>query len=193
MHSAQRRVCQPRKMRTVSLVALLAVATAHSINYTTSIDPNATFGVWQGWGTSLAWWAKAFGRNDTIADLMFTMGPTNFGNDRLPGLGLNIVRYNAGASSDVPASGQKMQDGKFHQSNINPETDLYPKVSPNVSPTRLIDTFWIDWATNASDWDWTRDPNQATIQGYMCWGCESRVPKGSFSFFFTDRDAPEGA
>jgi galactan endo-1,6-beta-galactosidase len=27
----------------------------------TTINPTTNWGTWEGWGTSLAWWAKAFG------------------------------------------------------------------------------------------------------------------------------------
>jgi galactan endo-1,6-beta-galactosidase len=28
---------------------------------TTTIDPTSNWGTWEGWGTSLAWWAKEYG------------------------------------------------------------------------------------------------------------------------------------
>ena len=37
---------------------------------------------------------KAFGDRDDIADAMFTMESTTIGDETVPGLGLNIVRYN---------------------------------------------------------------------------------------------------
>ena len=136
------------RQRSAVIVLLSFVAPALSINYTTIVSPNSTYGTWEGWGTSLCWWAKAFGQNDDAAEAMFSLNPEawRLGNDTLPGLGLNIVRYNAGATSTVAlANGDKMQ------------------VSPNVSPTRLVDTFWLDYGSNSTDWDWTRDPNQRAM------------------------------
>ena len=59
------------------------------------MDSAQDFGTWEGWGSSLAWWARAIGGTanaDYYADLIYTTNMT----DGLPGLGLNIVRYNIG-------------------------------------------------------------------------------------------------
>ena len=52
-------------------------------------------GYWEGWGTSLCWWANRLGYNETLtaksADLFF---------DAQKGLGLNIMRYNVGGGDD---------------------------------------------------------------------------------------------
>ena len=37
---------------------------------------------------------KAFGDRDDIADAMFTMESATIGDEKVPGLGFNIVRYN---------------------------------------------------------------------------------------------------
>jgi O-glycosyl hydrolase len=65
----------------------------------------------EGWGTSLAWWANVLGgwsdaNRNAIADLVFSSS----------GLGLNIVRYNIGGSS---ASQAGMGPGKLVRSYIN--------------------------------------------------------------------------
>lgn len=50
---------------------------------------------WEGWGTSLCWWANRIGYNDVLvqkaAELFF---------DSEKGLGLNIMRYNVGGGDD---------------------------------------------------------------------------------------------
>jgi len=50
---------------------------------------------WEGWGTSLCWWANRIGYNETLtqksADLFF---------NKDKGLGLNIMRYNVGGGDD---------------------------------------------------------------------------------------------
>lgn len=67
-----------------------------AINATVTVDPNIRYQTWQGWGTSLAWWAKVVGgfpepaRHDYIEKAF----------DPVKGLGLNIVRYNIGGGEN---------------------------------------------------------------------------------------------
>ena len=55
--------------------------------------------VWEGFGVSLAWWAKAYGDRTDLADALFTLKEeiniTNYKNEtfNVPGLGLNIVKF----------------------------------------------------------------------------------------------------
>src|SRR5512147_2612295 len=59
------------------------------------VDPTQDTVVWEGWGSSLAWWARAIGGTrsaDEYADLLYTTKST----EGYPGLGLNVVRYNLG-------------------------------------------------------------------------------------------------
>uniref|UniRef100_L2FF85 Secreted endo-beta-galactanase n=1 Tax=Colletotrichum fructicola (strain Nara gc5) TaxID=1213859 RepID=L2FF85_COLFN len=51
-------------------VALLAGHVA--ADTTTTIDAKSDRGTWEGWGTSLAWWARKFGNRDDLADIFFT-------------------------------------------------------------------------------------------------------------------------
>ncbi|KAF7363786.1 Glycoside hydrolase family 30 protein [Mycena sanguinolenta] len=125
---------------------LLPVAKAAE---TTTINPSSTFGTWEGWGTSLAWWAKAFGTQTTLADIFFTRNTVNFNGFVLPGLGLNLVRYNAGACS----------------TNKDPDGDTMV-VSPDITASRQMDAFWLDWNSiqpNSSSWSWTVDANQRNM------------------------------
>eukprot|EP00937_MAST-01D_sp_MAST-1D-sp2_P007426 g7426.t1 len=132
-----------------------ALASA-SINYSTVIDVSRPSIAWEGWGTSLCWWAKAFGNRDDIADALFTLqeqvavASTAKSPLRLPGLGLTVARYNAGATTNTPAGGDTIT------------------LSPNVSPTRLVDAFWLTWEGNTSatvpgTWDWSRDAAQRAM------------------------------
>ncbi|KAG6030430.1 Endo-beta-1 6-galactanase [Claviceps citrina] len=117
-----------------------AVADAH-----TSIDPSQTYGVWEGWGVSLAWWAKAFGDRDDLPSIFFSKETQQFQGRRLPSLGFNIARYNAGASGGRSFDGDSMS------------------VSPNIKPSRQVDGYWLDWASTdpaSGSWDWTVDANQ---------------------------------
>jgi galactan endo-1,6-beta-galactosidase len=62
-----------------------------------------------------------------LADLLFTTRVVTFNGRNLPGLGLNIARYNAGACTSQPIQGQPMQ------------------VSPNIPPHRQMQGFWLNW------------------------------------------------
>ncbi|WP_285664689.1 glycoside hydrolase [Actinorhabdospora filicis] len=122
---------------------------------TSTIDPSRDFGAWQGWGTSLCWWANTFGDNDTVADLFFSRKTVPYGGTNLPGLGLNIVRYNAGGSNWDPAGGETM------------------KVSPNIPRFKQIQGYWRDW--NSADpasasWNWYADAPQRN----MMWKARDR-------------------
>src|SRR5260370_38796765 len=62
---------------------------------TVKLDPTKNLGTWEGWGSSLAWWARAIGgtaNSDYYAALIFNTKTTH----GYPGLGLNTVRYNIG-------------------------------------------------------------------------------------------------
>ena len=148
-------------------------------DYVTKPLPKS-FGVWEGWGTSLAWWGKAFGDRDDLADAFFTLHSTVTINKTfsVPGLGLNIVRYNAGATSSKPAGGSTMVR------------------SPHVKDSRLVEAFWLTWEGDEStQWDWSRDRNQrmslrkAADRGAnllqlfsnspVWWMCDNHNPSGS--------------
>lgn len=157
-------------------------------NYSAIVDPSTTWGVWEGWGTSLCWWAKAFGDRDDLADLFFTLNYTTIVDQAsasaLPGLGLNIVRYNAGGSSYALANGESM------------------KVSPNIEGSRQVFGFWQDWESSdpsSGSWNWSAsvDANQISMlvkaqergsdllelfsNSPMWWMCGNHNPSGADS------------
>ena len=86
-------------MRKIAFVLLLAASmvcqaeTVIKVSMDNAIQTNN--GYWEGWGTSLCWWANRIGYNETLtsksADLFF---------DADKGLGLNIMRYNVGGGDD---------------------------------------------------------------------------------------------
>jgi galactan endo-1,6-beta-galactosidase len=129
-------------MRSFTLIKaawLLASSASVNADVTTTIDPKSNWGTWEGWGTSLAWWAQEFGDRDDLADVFFTLGQTKVNGQSLPGLGFNIVRYNAGACSWNTVDGKKMV------------------VSPKIKRSRQMEGYWVDW--NSSDpqsasWNW---------------------------------------
>jgi len=86
-----------RKILSVLLALICISGYAESIEVTVSMDNaiRTNGGRWEGWGTSLCWWANRIGYNETLtaksADLFFDAGK---------GLGLNIMRYNVGGGDD---------------------------------------------------------------------------------------------
>ena len=147
---------------------------------TTTIDSASNWGTWEGWGVSLAWWASAFGERDDLADIFFTLDTTVLNNQILPGLGFNIVRYNAGACSWNNISGDVMV------------------VSPDIIPSRQMDGYWLDWDStdpSSTSWNWYVDSNQRNMlwlardrgvdifelfsNSPMWWMCYNHNPSGS--------------
>ena len=134
------------------VVWVLAAATLSlrgaNADLTTTIDPTSNRGTWEGWGTSLAWWAVAFGTRDDLADIFFTSKTVSFNGQSLPGLGFNIARYNAGASSWNSINGTRMV------------------VSPKMIASRHVEGFWLDWAStnpSSSSWNWNADAAQRSM------------------------------
>jgi galactan endo-1,6-beta-galactosidase len=129
-------------MRTPAIITTaLVLANSYSVNadVTTTINPASNWGIWEGWGTSLAWWAQQFGNRDDLADVFFTLKQTKFNGQTLPGLGFNIVRYNAGACSWNAVDGESMV------------------TSPNVKRSRQMEAYWVDWKSTdptSSSWNW---------------------------------------
>jgi len=140
-------------MRRLLLVAITIVALMQSgQNFEDSkharaagyfrLDTSQDLGIWEGWGSSLAWWGRAVGGTqnaDYYADLIYTTKET----DGFPGLGLNIVRYNVGG-------------GGINQRRENK--------GPKLQWQMDIHGYWTD--PNSSDsktWNWSADENQRTM------------------------------
>ncbi|MBD0841857.1 glycoside hydrolase [Streptomyces sp. TRM68416] len=160
------------------LGSALATGTAHA-DATITVDPGTRYGTWEGWGTSLAWWGNVFGNRDDFADLFFTTKSVTYNGTSLPGLGLNIARYNLGACSWNAVNGETMVK------------------SPNIPAFKQIEGFWQDWNNEdptSSAWKWTADAAQramlvkATQRGAvselfanspMWWMCYNHNPSGA--------------
>lgn len=160
------------------LGSALATGTARA-DATIAVSPGTSYGTWEGWGTSLAWWANVFGARDDFADLFFTTKSTTYNGTSLPGLGLNIARYNLGASSWNTVGGESMV------------------ASANIPAFKQIEGYWQDWNNEdptSSAWKWTADANQramlvkATSRGAtselfanspMWWMCQNHNPSGA--------------
>jgi galactan endo-1,6-beta-galactosidase len=109
---------------------------------TVKVDPTKNLGRWDGWGSSLAWWARAIGGTanvDYYADLIYTMKST----DGYPGLGLNIVRYNVGGGGISQAQENK---------------------GPKLQWQMDIHGYWADRNNNdPTTWNWSADENQRSM------------------------------
>ncbi len=107
-----------------------------------AIDPAVDLGIWRGWGSSLAWWGRAIGGTenaDYFADLIYTLKET----DHLPGLGLNIVRYNVGGGGIG-----------------EPQENKGPKLQWQMD----IHGYWTNpKSSNPADWNWSADENQRAM------------------------------
>lgn len=155
-------------------------ARAVAADYSTTPDPTSNWGTWEGWGTSLAWWANVFGMRNDLADIMFTRNNVTLNAQTLPGLGLNIIRYNIGACSNVSYEGASMV------------------ASPNIPSWKQIQGYWLDWASSdpaSSSWNWWVDSNQRTMMwkardrganlieffsdSPMWWMCKNHNPSGA--------------
>ncbi len=99
-----------------------------------TVDPSIQYGAWEGWGTSLAWWAKVVGgfpepaRSDYMTKAF----------DPAKGLGLNIVRYNIGGGEN-PA----------YQAP-NPVLLSFRAAVPGYAPSPGV-------------WNWAADANQRRV------------------------------
>jgi len=170
----------PHTSSLLSGLALLLALPIAIADLTTTIDAKSNLGNWEGWGTSLAWWAQAFGNRDDLADIFFTTKSVSFLGQTLPGLGFNIARYNAGACSSNSINSTRMV------------------VSPKMIPSRQMQGFWLDWVSTdpaSSSWNWSVDTAQRAMlakardrgadilelfsNSPMWWMCKNHNPSGS--------------
>ena len=135
-HPGGRRSLLSRGLLWVLCVALCAgFAATASAQYSTNVNFQTTYQTFEGWGTSLAWWANVVGgypdanRNDYINKVF----------DPSSGLGLNVVRYNIGGGENPKYLAPNQQ---FLQYRANMQGFL-------ASPT--------------AQYDWTRDANQRWV------------------------------
>ncbi len=93
----------------------------------------------EGWGTSLCWWANRIGYSDELAE----MAATAFF-DAKEGLGLNIVRYNIGGGDDESHHHITRTDSAMDGFAVHPS---YDEASGEYQ-----------W-----DWDWEKDAGQRNV------------------------------
>lgn len=118
-----------------------------------SVSPaSARVACFDGWGCSLAWWANQFGtqaRGATLTDAAFGRKTVTLNGDRLPGLGLRVVRYNVGGGG-----GGATLDGRGE------------KRSPKMPLFKDIRGFWRDDRSEnpaSASWDWSVDAGQRAV------------------------------
>jgi galactan endo-1,6-beta-galactosidase len=158
-------------------VAATALGVDAGADETVTIDPSASYGTWEGWGTSLAWWANVFGDRDDFADLWFTTKSVTYNGTTLPGLGLNIARYNLGACSWNSVNGESMV------------------ASPNIPRFKQIETFWQDWrTTDPGSWQWGADAKQrAAVVKAVARGATTELFSNSPAWWMCLNHNPSGA
>jgi alpha-galactosidase len=176
-------------LRTCLALLLLALPGQLHADYTTQINPSENRGTRDGWGCSLAWWANVFGTRDDLADILFTTKDTavttntaSSNGQILPGLGMNIARYNAGGCTDSEVEGRRMV------------------ASPNIPAFKQIEGFWRDWYSTdptSASWRWSADATQRAMllkardrganlfelfsNSPLWWMCDNFNPSGSSS------------
>jgi galactan endo-1,6-beta-galactosidase len=110
------------------------------------IEPDRDAYAWAGWGACLYWWANTeLGTRDDLARVFFGLEPVPVRIDggadvTLPGLGLNVVRYNLGACTFGAVDGRRMA------------------VSAHIPRRKQVEGYW----NGDGSWDWAADANQRT-------------------------------
>jgi len=129
----------------VGAMAAVSAATPARADQITTINPGTSWGTWEGWGTSLCWWANALGGRTDLADVLFGRDTVQYYGQTLPGLGMNIVRYNAGGSGTNSISGRTMRP------------------TPSLDGFKRIEGYQLDWFSSdpqSASWNWSADANQ---------------------------------
>lgn len=158
----------------ITCTVLMALSASAWSSTTAVVNPRVQFGTWRGWGCSLAWWANELGDRQDVADLLYSFRATKVGADTLPGLGLNIVRYNVGGSGPGMV------------------------VSKALPVARQIQGFWVDGNSEdpaSSSWNWNLDLRQRRMMQLakqrgadvfemfsnspMWWMCGNHNPSGA--------------
>lgn len=116
-------------------------ATGGQADLRLSVDPanlsRVGSGVFEGWGTSLCWWANRIGYSDALSQLAAEAFC-----DPARGLGLNILRYNIGGGDDPAHDHITRTDSMMPGYWRNPQTE---------------------GGTYTWDYDWEQDRNQRNV------------------------------
>ncbi|MBV9850589.1 MAG: RICIN domain-containing protein [Armatimonadetes bacterium] len=123
-----------RVIQALALAVTVCIAAPARADYTATVDPSIQYGIWQGWGSSLAWWANVVGGFPEAARQDYMEKAF----DPVKGLGLNIVRYNIGGGENPEHLAPNRQFLSFRAA--------VPGYEP--APGR---------------WDWSADTNQRWV------------------------------
>jgi len=102
-------------------------------------------GVFEGWGTSLCWWANRVGYSDKLTD-----AAVDAFFDQTKGLKLNIVRYNIGGGDDPD-----------HKHITRSDSNMPGFAQPVLSPDGKIEVD--DDGIAFYQYEWDRDKNQMNV------------------------------
>lgn len=130
------------------------------------------YGEFQGWGTSLCWWANRVGYSE---ELTLLTAEAFF--DKEKGLGMNIGRYNVGGGDDVVRGAVSKEDKEadplLHQQHIQRSDSAVPGYCIDVTKIDLdsnLDSYYKDNFDRADfecgyawNYDWEADANQMNV------------------------------
>lgn len=130
------------------------------------------YGEFQGWGTSLCWWANRVGYSE---ELTLLTAEAFF--DKEKGLGMNIGRYNVGGGDDVCKGAVSKEDKEadpfLHQQHIQRSDSAVPGYCTDVTKIDLEsnpESYYKDNFDRADfecgyawNYDWEADANQMNV------------------------------
>ena len=130
------------------------------------------YGEFQGWGTSLCWWANRVGYSEELTALT---AEAFF--DKEKGLGMNIGRYNVGGGDDVVRGAVSKEDKEadpfLHQQHIQRSDSAVPGYCTDVTKIDLDSNSEAYYKDNferadfecgyAWNYDWEADANQMNV------------------------------
>ena len=136
-----------RRCLTAAMAGMLLISCAGAsgakADRVVTVDPQRASavnnGIFEGWGTSLCWWANRIGYSDTLSRLAAEAFC-----DPEKGLGLNILRYNIGGGDDPS------------HDHITRTDSMMPGFWQNPAYDEATGTY--SW-----DYDWTQDANQRNV------------------------------
>lgn len=121
-----------------------------------------------------------FGTRADVADIFFTMKRVSYDGQQLPGLGMNIARFNAGGCSWNAIDGERMVE------------------SPSIPRYKQLEGYWLDWSSEdptSASFDWSVDARQREMltmardrganllelfsNSPMWWMCVNHNPSGA--------------
>ncbi len=132
---------------------------------------NDGYGEFQGWGTSLCWWANRVGYSDKL-----THAASELFFDAEKGLGLNIGRYNIGGGDNVTDFALSDVDNPsdfLHEAHIKRSDSIIPGYAIDITPIDLSlhpEEYYLQNFERADfscgyawNYNWDADKNQINV------------------------------